>query len=384
VEHESQSLLKVTAKRNHGHNIQRDINPLIKVVNKMYGIQETLNQTTTQLKTIMEYMDRHGCYDPNDISLTEGLKRSVAREVKEALRTIPLHKLLEYFGKSGTTGISGAAYMIPAAISQQLYVGMQKQDICRQICADIIENPPNDLVNVNVGTTLYAKGAASGGEAPHETVNTTQLTLTLQKFRVAFPITKDLLEDEQYGLIEWHIKAAGYALARQCRNQVLTVASRLDAAAQGAGTKSTVNAGTGTTTAAQLNVAIAQCAAGDAIMTYFPDTVIITDEAWADAVSNGTTAIHPPQSPEWDAWINGKDVLINNSSALYGAVTSNRMTLCKTVVLQRELALIAAHKSWGRIDNYAEPIKDLAGAVVSGRQAVSELVKGAICVLTET
>ena len=350
----------------------------------MYGIQETLNQTTEQLKTIENYMDRHGSFDPNEVSLTTGLKRSVEREVRESLRNIPLHKLLEYLGKSGTTGISGAAYMIPAAISQQLYVGLQQNDICRLVCADIIENPPNDLVNVNVGSTIRAKFASSGGEAPHETLTDTQVPLVLKKFRVAFPITGDLLEDQQYGLIEWHIKAAGYALGLQCRDQVLSCAARSDATGQGAGTKSTIAAGTGTTTVTQLNAAIGQCAAGDSIMYYQPDTVIVTDEAWQDAITLGTGAIHPPTSPQWSAWCNGKDVLIANSPSLFGTVTSNRMTLCNTIILQRNLALIAAHKSWGRIENYSDPVKDLAGAVVTGRQACSELVKGAICTLIET
>ena len=56
----------------------------------MYGIQETLNQTTEQLKTIENYMDRHGSFDPNEVSLTTGLKRSVEREVRESQERHPV------------------------------------------------------------------------------------------------------------------------------------------------------------------------------------------------------------------------------------------------------------------------------------------------------
>jgi len=45
---------------------------------------------------------------------------------------------------------------------------------------------------------------------------------------------------------------------------------------------------------------------------------------------------------------------------------------------------LTGRKRWLRIDNYAHPIDDLAGAVVSARQDSVTLHDDAIYVLTET
>ena len=55
----------------------------------------------------------------------------------------------------------------------------------------------------------------------------------------------------------------------------------------------------------------------------------------------------------------------------------------KSVVFTKASALLSGRKRWLRIENYAEPIKDLVGATVSFRQDSVTIYDDAIAPYTE-
>jgi hypothetical protein len=119
---------------------------------------------------------------------------------------------------------------------------------------------------------------------------------------------------------------------------------------------------------------------------YKPNLVVTSPEVWNDAliITNGHPEVQAPTSPMYDAWYGGYDVVLANSMQLGTAVTANRLTQGVTIVLEREIGIVTARNNWLRIENYSNPVEDLAGAVVSGRQGCGEIVDAAIGVLTET
>jgi len=218
---------------------------------------------------------------------------------------------------------------------------------------------------------------------PTQTVATTQATLTPKSFSVAPRIASDLIEDANFALVEWHLDQAAQQIGYYATD--LAIAD-LKAAADGDGTQSIVAAGAGTTSAANILDAVAELGAE----WWHPDTLIITHEAWADAVSDATNAapapniVFPPAQPEYDLKFHVLDTIFCTSPNLMGTVTSGRFTLAVTLVLDRSAALLCGRKRWMQIENYAQPMRDLSGVVISCRQDCVTLYKDASSEITET
>jgi HK97 family phage major capsid protein len=322
-------------------------------------------------------MDQNACFDPSEASIFNAQKKGVRQEILETIKRI---SLAEFLSKANTT--AGAQYLVPDFVSAKIYSSLQTRDIIPLISAEVI-TPKSDTVTVNVA--LQNAQVASGIGKAHETVNTVKATITLQKVNANIAVTNDLLEDQDYGLVEWQIEEAAKAIAAKGNNLALTV---LKTATDGRGTTVAVNAGSDTTTPAQLAVAVGTVACG-AQSAAFPgftaDTAVCTQEAWVDAIATTAgTNVFPPQKPGYDAYTQGLNVIFCNDSALHAGVTSNRMTNCVTVVFSRDYAFLTARKSWGKIENYSKPIEDLAGAVITGRQDSVTMNDDAICALSET
>jgi HK97 family phage major capsid protein len=346
----------------------------------MLSIQEMVEKTSEQRKQLEQFMDSKGYFDPSERSVFHGLKRSVSRELYETMQRV---SLTEFLGKSGTTDVAGAAYLIPDVVSAKLYSSLQTRDIVPLISADVV-TPKSDTCKVQVGLT-GAKTVGSAGGAGKDTADVKQATIKLVKLKADFNITNELMEDQEYGLIEWHINEASKALAAKAAGLALTV---LKTATDGRGTTVAVAAGADTTTPAQVGSAIAVVGSG-AQSADFPgfvaDTMVSTSETWGDAIS--ITAGHnayPAQTAGFNAWFAGLDVIFCNDPALYATFSSNRMTNCVTPIFSRGYALLTARKSFPRIEKYSKPVDDLVGACVTGRQDSVTMNDDAIVALTES
>lgn len=342
----------------------------------MYSIQEMLDKTVEQRKTLEQFMDKKAYFDPQEISIFHGQKKSVSRELYETMKRVSIAEFL-----SNATA-AGGAYLVPDFVSAKIYSSLQTRDIVPLISAEII-TPKSDTEKVNVGLQNASVGSEIG--KAQSTLNTVQATLTLQRVTANIAVTNEMLEDQNYGLIEWQINEATKALAAKGNNLALTV---LKTATDGRGTTVAISAGSDTTTPANVGAAIGTVACGGqdlGIPGFVADTSVMTQEAWADAFS--TTAgnvVYPAQKAGFNAWSMGLDIVFCNDSALFNTFTSNRLTDCVTLVFAKDYALLTARKNWGRIENYSKPVDDLKGAVVTGRQDSVTMNDDAICKLSET
>jgi len=58
-------------------------------------------------------------------------------------------------------------------------------------------------------------------------------------------------------------------------------------------------------------------------------------------------------------------------------------TDCVTLIFDRDNALVTGRKRWMMVNNYADPVRDLAGCTITARQDSVTLYDDAIYVLTE-
>lgn len=343
----------------------------------MLSIQEMLDKTVEQRKTLEAFMDSHAYFDPSEASVFHGQKKSITRELYDSFKKI---SLAEFLSKANTT--VGAQYLAPDFVAAKIYSGLQSRDIVPLISADII-TPKSDTVDVPIGLQTAYIGSPVGKAT--STMNTDQATLTLQTITADIAVTNEMLEDNQYGLIEWQIQEATRALSGKAANLALTV---LKTATDGRGTTIALAAGSDTTTPAQVGSAIGVVSSGAQSLNYpgfKADTMVMTTEAWGDAFSvTAGNIVYPPQVAGYDAWCMGLNIVFCNDSALHGGFNSNRMINCISPVFSKDYALLTARKSFGRIENYSKPVEDLAGAILTGRQDSVTLNNDAICALTES
>jgi HK97 family phage major capsid protein len=325
----------------------------------MLSIQEILSQTVEQRKTLESFMDEKGYFDPSEASAFNGLKRSINREVYETIRKV---SLAEFLSKANTS--AGGQYLVPDAVSAKIYSSLQTTDLIPYISADVV-TPRGDTMTVNVGSNLKAKISSNG--APTETVETTPAYIKLQKFKVAPQITNDLIEDNEYGLVEWHLQEGARALADAGNNLALET---LFAAPDGVGTQAT-----GSNFSLTYDM-------GSITSNFSPDTAVVPIAYFAvNSSLSGSLGnqILPPRNPQSKVYLAGLDVYVNNG-VVFNPDAAAGTFYC--VIFAKDYAMLTARKSWGRIENYSKPIEDLAGAVITGRQDNVTLNKDAICAVT--
>lgn len=349
-----------------------------------------VDKTEDQRRELKRYLSS-GTFHPSQCSILHNQKPADYWQLKEALQKIPLS---EFLAKSGTTGIAGAAYMIPDKLHTTLIAASYRSDKVPLFSAQVVNGwKGGDLivdiaVRQSVGGvkaeggkwSLYPKQFSSGGTMTTQTVETQKATVAPKSFAVPLQIASDLLDSSAFDLIEWHVNHAAQQIGQYATD--LAIAD-LKAASDGDGTQCAVTAGSDTTTSAQILEAIREVGSE----FWNPNTMIVTYEAWADAVT--VTASHAgvvmqPAPEGYDLKFQCLDTIFNNSSNLSTDVTSGKMTNCITLVLDRSAALLCGRKRWMRIENYANPVDDLAGAVVSCRQDCVTLYKDASCEITES
>lgn len=356
----------------------------------MLSIQECVNKTEKQRQKIEAFMDRNGYFDARECNIYEGLKRSIQRELSETLRKLSLKELL--FGPgaltTGTLGFAGVQYLVPTWLSQKIYAASALQDIVPLISADIFEPRGGDCT-VPIG--MLRAHVVGEGPIPTAAYTGEGATIKLKKLVVPCAATNEMLEDNQFGLVEWHIQQSGEAIGKVASNEALGV---LKTATDGYGTMTAVAAGVATTTFAHFNSGVQ----GVSEWEMNPNTMVITTQAWTHTVQMaefaggaagdfgiGYMRMKEPAT-NFDMNFFGCDTIFCNLRALHDAADAvgAAFTKCVTLVFDRNVALVTARKNWLRIEDYSDPVKDLAGAVISGRQDSITAVDCAISVLTET
>jgi hypothetical protein len=285
---------------------------------------------------------------------------------------------------TGSLAAGGINYLVPAWLTQKIAVCIETQDIGPKVSGMFIPDQSGDKVKFSSIARALATQNTGGVGAGNITVHGG--TAKAQRFISPIIATNEMLEDNEYDLIDSAVKAATQAFIQKSNDQILEVFAR-STGELGYGDKQTAAAGADTTTPAQLATIAAQVGSYvEGVGTWKPDLLIATPETWWDALA--VTAGHPEISPGingYDAWYGGLNtVIVQTAGSSMGTFSSNRLEDAVTIVACKAAAVGIARKNWLRIENYSDPVKDLTGAVLSGKQSCAELVNAAIGVLTET
>lgn len=356
----------------------------------MLSIQETVqkDEVKEQLRLIKREMEATGKFHPDKCSILNVQSESLRAHLAETLRTIPLS---EFLAKSGTTGLSGAAYLVPDKLHSDLVGYSQATDIVPLISADVVsewKGADSLLVNVTERASMVPRKFSSGGSMAHDEANTMQITLTPVSFGLPFNMANDLLEDEKYGLVQWHLKQAAVAMGEYSSNLALTV---LQAGADGWGTLNSAATGdadeTRFTTGTTSDVLTAIRKLGDD--RWDANTMVCTHEAWCHSIAAQASAIgwnNLPPTLGYHTKLGDIDVVKSSSTTLHASTDTvgAAMTNCVTIIFDRLNAMLTGRKRWLQINNYSDPVDDIAGATVTARQDSVTLYDDAIYTLTET
>jgi len=122
---------------------------------------------------------------------------------------------------------------------------------------------------------------------------------------------------------------------------------------------------------------------------FVANTLLTTSEAWGHSISvhalpTGWSSMPPVAGFDYKLGI--LDVLICNSPQLHASTDAFEaaFTNCVSVIFDRRNALLTGRKRWLQVENYSDPVHDLAGAVITGRQDSVSIYDDSIYVLTET
>lgn len=332
------------------------------------------------LSTIKETMERQKYFDFDEAnpygtgslqreSGITPMSRDDAVALANSIKNVPLR---EFLAKSGTTGIAGAAYLIPTKIHSTLYEPAVQRDILADISMAVL--PPEQLPGTTTKVDILTDGSnkvwtvSSGATMPTETLGTTQATLDFSKtYGVNIRIAQDLIEDSQWDLIETHIRGAGMACGDKSSELAATV---LYTATDGDGTANTITGDQAYTEFATDagSHTIEEAMAANLADNFVPDTWLLTHKAFMYNVK-GTAGAAYAEVTANDRWIeNGYPTRFAGMNMVYSDIGYLNAAAAKSVVFSKQFALLSGRKRWLRIENYAEPIKDLVGAVVTFRQ----------------
>ena len=355
----------------------------------VYSIQEMVDKTAEQRKLVTRSMDKYAYFSPEDASIFTGQSRAVEKELRESIRRIPLK---EFLMKSSTTGVAGAPYLIPDKLNDILYYSEKPFDITPTISSNIISGWEGGdlLIDIVKDGSMRGKRGASGAASPSTTANTVRATISPKLITANIAAAGTLMEDSQYSLIEWHIQQAAKSIGYQATELAL---AELIAASDGDGTLNSGTTGDADETRFTLGTTtdIVTAIRANGYDEFISNTLVCTSEAWGHSIGVHAAPVGwdtgPVEKP-FNAKLGTLDVLFSNSRQLHAAAATDAdeaaFTNCVSVVFDRANALLTGRKRWLQVENYADPVNDLVGAVVSCRQDSVTMYKDAIYVLTET
>lgn len=359
----------------------------------MKSLQEVLSITEKQRKLIQETMDRLGGYHPDEYTpeqtaatIYDGLGKADYTEVRETMNTVPLKRIMEFLGKSGTTGVAGAAYLVPDKIYDILFRSAWANDITASAMR-IVDTPGSTLkVDYAVTGQYRPKRVGSGGGAPDESLETGQLTITPgAPWKINTRITQELIEDSQWDVVQIHLEEAAKACAQESSAQSATV---MIAAATGDGTLNTMNTGASDITDFQ---DIMDAWAANASDGYISDTILTHPYAVADFSSDASvsaygSSFHDRQvtdPPMLMGSFKGMNIVTFLGESAYGTNVLYDGSNWRTLVYNKQEAALCVRKRWLKIENYTDPVKDLVGSATSFREGYATVNKDAICKISE-
>ena len=374
----------------------------------MLGFQETQALTEKpeykDLKESLEVMKRQGVFDFDEANCfgtgkiqqeqrITPLGADDQNKVAETIKGVPLRNMIkEFLAKSSTTGLSGAAYLIPFKIYQTLATYAASRDIINDVSMAVIPagEIPGSSIDIDIAKygSYKPHASSSGGKAVDDEVGFTKATLDFtHPFSINFNIGNDLIEDSQFSLIDVHVRMAGEQMGKESTNRILAV---MKLTSDGDGTLNTVSSvGSGATPLAKLDAGQTQVVLAFEVL---PDSWLsaywtmklgpLKDTTYFPAGSTSTwreSILHHEDPKLWGLkWVEC------NHPSMATTVTSGLPAQSMSFEFCKEYSYISGRKRWLRMENYSDPVRDLVGAVISARQDTKSVYNESVAYLQES
>jgi hypothetical protein len=347
----------------------------------MLSIQEILDKTVIQRKNIRHALNavtESSGWHPEDASLYAGLKSADEYEIRETMKQLNLAEILA-FASSNT----GADDLVAAKLHDTLIYAARDYDIAPQIGYVVNKWEGGNLkVQVTVDGSYTPKPFVSGGKLNEVNASFVYAELKPEAYGIPILAGADMIDDQEYGIIQWHVEKAAAATAQKSSQLALAA---LIAASDGDGTLNSGNSGDAANTkwtgASTTGIDTAYIANG--VDNFKSDSIITTTTSWADSIYStipAGTVVSAATKPTFDFNVAGLNVMIWHNAADLTSAASKLMTM----VFDSKNALLTGRKRWMEIKNFSNPMEDIAGAVVSFRQDSVTLYRDAVFKITET
>lgn len=269
------------------------------------------------------------------------------------------------------TGTQGTL-LIPRKIYQVLVQEVDRALIPPELAAISIgpDGIPGSSVSINLQTlsSANARLVAEAAEFHLDVPGYETVTITPLKYGLAVQITREMMEDSQFPLLQDAVKYAGKKIAENENSLIVTVLN---------GAANTVTGGA--------NVSIANITRA---MQFLEDSDFHpTDYLVGMEVANDLRNIDT--FTEWQ--LRGNTEMLDKGmvGVVYGMkvwkVSANAgMTTTDSYVLDRDQAYARAEKRPLSVENFALPLHDMEGAVISQRIAFALLRSAAVARITST
>jgi len=276
------------------------------------------------------------------------------------------------------TGVAGTL-LIPKLIMPTLVDEVDKHLLPREIIA-IFQTPAQCAsqgrswtINLIKPNSMDVRLVGEGAEIPMDALEyDTSVTIEPVKYGVAIRITREMMEDSQFDMLQRHLKYAGKRFAEKETELIITELN------------STTNAVTGGAA-----VTIANIAEGMNYLErydYTPSDFLIGDNILQD-LRNIDTFVEADKAGNTDMLKRGfqGNIFGMNVKRFSRNATATPSTYCKYgYIIDRNHALVVAYKRDITIENFDLPTFDMQGAAITMRIDVEYLRDYATCEITTT
>jgi hypothetical protein len=344
----------------------------------------------------------HGFYDHDAANLfgigldqqehrTPALNQDDANKLAETVKSVPLSRMIkEFLAKSGTTGLNGAAYLIPLKIYSTLATYAASRDIINDISMVVIPAAEIPGATLDIDIARYGSyvphALSSGGKQVEEEIEFDKATLNFTKpWGINFSIGNDLIEDSQFSLIDMHVRMAGEQMGKYSTTKIL---AKMLTTTDGSGTLLTESAGNDTTLLDDVNNAQNAVLLGFEVM---PDSHLAPYWVYKNGIIKDTTYFPSGSTSTWresilhheDPKIWGLNWIECNHPSLT-TIASSLPTASKSYVFCKQYSYISGRKRWLRLENYSDPVRDLVGATITARQDTVSVYNQSVCQVNES
>ncbi len=282
-------------------------------------------------------------------------------------------KISEFIStEDGTEG----TLLIPKLIFPTLIEAVDKALLPRELAA--IVATPNQIkgstftVNLEQANSIdVITEVAEGAEIPLRSLDFETVTLTPIKFGVSVRITREMMEDSQFELLQRNIRAIGKRFADKETDLILGA----------------LTAGTGATTAGGAAVTIANITESmfDLEESDFTPTDFIIGNEVAMDLRNIDTFVEANKAGNTEMMQTGFIGTIFNMNVIRFSTNVGASAVATTgFVIDREEAYIIAIKRDLTVENFDMPLYDMQGAAITNRIDIEVLRSGAISKITSS